>query len=368
VNVTEAPQTAAAARIERLREATAEAGLDAYVATADESIAYLTGFRPLQLERFFAVVVRAADGGGVVVPKLDAGQIAGAPETLDRVSYDATSDGLAELSGLLRGAGKVGVEEDHVVFARSTAIGALGHEPVPAGSLLFDLRARKDEEEVEAVRRACVLVERAYAFAWEALRPGIPERELNVRIEGFLRDEGASDSHSLVLFGENAANPHADPTERLLREGDVVCADISACLDGYWGDLTRCATVGPPSEWARETWALVRDAQAAAIAACVPGTPAREVERAEREVLETRPDLGEVLHGAGHAIGLALHEPPYLVPRVATPLATGMIFTVEPGLYRAGHGGIRLEDDVVVRDGAPETLSTLPLELVEVPL
>jgi Xaa-Pro dipeptidase len=89
------------------------------------------------------------------------------------------------------------------------------------------------------------------------------------------------------------------------------------------------------------------------------------VELTERRILETRPDLGELLHGAGHAIGLGLHEPPFLVPRVETPLAAGMIFTVEPGLYRSGLGGMRLEDDVVVRNGAPEILSTLPLELVE---
>ena len=367
--MSDATASIGAARIERLREATAEAGLDAYIATADESIAYLTGYRPLQLERFFGVVVRAAGGGGVIVPRLDAGQVAGAPESLDRVSYNASSDGLAELSGLLDGARKVGVEEDHLVFARSSALSTRGHEPQPAGALIADQRARKDEEEIATVRRACALLERAYGFAWGALRPGITERELNGRLASFLRDNGATDSHPLVLFGENAANPHANPTDRELREGDVVCADISACLDGYWGDLTRCATVGPPSDWAREVWTLVRDAQAASIAACTPGTPARDVEAAEREVLETRPDLGEVLHGAGHAIGLAIHEPPFLVPRVATPLAPGMIFTVEPGLYRAGLGGIRLEDDVVVRDATPENLSsTLPLELVELPV
>ncbi len=359
---------AAAARIERLREAAAEAGLDAYIATADESIAYLTGFRPLQLERLFAVVVRTGEGGGVVVPKLDLGQVAGAPAALERVSYDASSDGLPELAGLLDGARKVGVEEDHMVFARSSALAARGHDPQPAGNLIADQRARKDEAEVEAVRRACALIERSYAFAWSLLRPGISERELNVRIEGFLRERGATDAHPLVLFGENAANPHADPTERELREGDVVCADISACLGGYWGDLTRCATVGPPSDWAREVWALVRDAQAAAIEKCVPGTPARDVELAGRVILETRPDLGECLHGAGHAIGMAIHEPPFLVPRIATTLEPGMIFTIEPGLYRAGLGGIRLEDDVVVRDGTPEILSTLPLELVELPV
>ena len=106
----------------------------------------------------------------------------------------------------------------------------------------------------------------------------------------------------------------------------------------------------------------------AAIAACAVGRTARDVDAAQREILETRPDLGEVLHGAGHAIGLAIHEPPFLVPASAAPLAPGMVFTVEPGLYRAGLGGIRLEDDVVVRSGAPEILSTLPLELVELPV
>jgi Xaa-Pro dipeptidase len=363
-----AETTTAAARVERLRETAELAGLDAFIATADESIAYLTGFRPLQLERLFAVVVRAGGGGSVIVPRLDLGQIGGAPESLERVSYDASSNGLPELAGLLDGARRVGVEEDHIIFARSSALTERGLDLVPAGAVMFDLRARKDEEEVEAVRRACALVEQAYAFTWETLRPGMSERELNVRVETFLREGGATATHPLVLFGENAANPHADPTERILREGDVVCADISACLDGYWGDLTRCATVGPPSDWAREAWALVRDAQAAAIAACVPGRPALDVETAERVILETRPDLGEVLHGAGHAIGLALHEPPFLVPTTKTPLAPGMIFTVEPGLYRAGLGGIRLEDDVVVREGEPETLSTLPLELVELPV
>jgi Xaa-Pro aminopeptidase len=364
--VTESARSTAAARLERLRDATAREGLDAFVATADESIAYLTGFKPLQLERLFAVVVRADGGGGVVVPKLDTGQIANAPEVLARVSYDAASDGLPELTRLLDGAERIGVEEDHIVFARSSALSARGYKPGPAGSLILDLRARKDAQEVESVRRACELVERAYAFVWDMLQPGISEREVNARVETFLRDEGASDSHPLILFGENAAKPHADPSERELRERDVVCADISACLDGYWGDLTRCATVGPPSDWAREVWALVRDAQAAAIACCVPDLLARDVEAAEREILESRPDLGEVLHGAGHAIGLAIHEPPFLVPRSVTPLAPGMIFTVEPGLYRSGLGGIRLEDDVVVREGAPEILSTLPLELVEI--
>ena len=364
MQVTASPMVASD-RIERLASALADAGLDAFVATSDESIAYLIGFRPLQLERLFAVVVRGDGVGAVVVPRLDEGQTEGAPSGLDRVAYDAASDGIPELLGTLRGARAVGVEEDHIVFARSSALQAGGLEPVPAGAMIGGLRARKDASEVEKVRAACGLVEHALTQLFDELRPGAVEREVNARVEGWLRERGATDAHPLILFGEDAANPHAQPGPRELRPGDVVCADLSACLDGYWGDLTRCATVGPASEWAQQAWEVVRSAQRAAIDACTAGTPARDVDAAQRRIVEARSDLGECLHGAGHAIGLAVHEPPFLVPRTHAPLEEGMIFTIEPGLYLRGTGGVRLEDDVVVRASGPEILSSLALDLFE---
>lgn len=361
------PRSDAAARVERLRAATAATGLEAYLATSDESIAYLTGFRPLQLERFFGVVVRTDGRGAAIVPKLDEGQLAEAPPSLERISYPAASDGMGELASALEGVATVGVEEEHLVLARSRALAARRIEAVPAGALLAALRARKDATEVERLRRACALVEEALTVVLERLRPGAVEQEVNARADAWLRERGATAVHPLILFGENAASPHASPGPRALRTGDVVCADVSACVDGYWGDLTRCATVGPPSEWARRTWELVRDAQAAAVAACRPGTPANEVDRAQRRLLERRPDLGECLHGAGHAIGLAVHEPPFLVPRVESALEEGMVLTIEPGLYLSGLGGIRLEDDVLVAADGPTVLSSLPLDLFEVP-
>jgi Xaa-Pro dipeptidase len=358
-------ETGTAARLERLRAAAAEAGLDAYLATSDESIAYLSGFRPLQLERLFAVAVIARGEGAIVVPRLDLGQIDDAPDTLTKVAYEASSDGLAELAAVLSGARRIGVEEDHLVFARAAALRERGFDVVSGGGLIAALRWRKDETEIAKVRAACDLVEQTLMQMFAELRPGAVEREVNARVESRLRAHGASATHPVILFGENAANPHAEPSMRELRRGDVVCADVSACLDGYWGDLTRCATLGPASEWARESWQLVRDAQSAAIAACRPGVPAREVDAAQRTLVESRPDLGACLHGAGHAIGLAVHEPPFLVPRTETPLEEGMIFTIEPGIYQARTGGIRLEDDVLVAADGPEILSSHALDLVE---
>jgi Xaa-Pro dipeptidase len=357
----------AAERIERLRAATTAAGLDACVVTSDESIAYLTGFRPLQLERLFAVVVPAEGEGAIVVPRLDQGQLEDAPQALARVAYDASSDGIPELTRALASARRIGVEEDHIVFARSQALAARGLELRPAGSVVMGLRMRKDDREIEAVRQACALVEAALSRAFDELRPGAVERAVTARVESWLREQGATAAHALILFGADAANPHREPGPHALARGDGVCADVSACLDGYWGDLTRCATVGPASEWARAAWGVVRDAQAAAIAVCLPGTPARDVDLAQRRIVESRGDLGACLHGAGHAIGLGIHESPFLIPRTDTPLQDGMIFTIEPGLYQPGVGGIRLEDDVVVRPGAPEVLSTLPLDLIEIP-
>jgi len=352
-------------RLDRLLHAAAALGLDAALITSDESIAYLTGFRPIQMERFFGVVVRP-ERSAVIVPALDRGQIDDAPAGLARISYGPESDGVPELAGALEGANTVGVEEDHLIYARARALEEQGFELAPAGSAVMALRIQKDAGEIERIRHACELVQEGLRRAFEWLGPGVVEHALNASVEGWLREQGATAAHPLILFGENAANPHGEPGPRELRRGDVVCADLSACLDGYWGDLTRCASVGPPSEWATSAWQVVFEAQQAANAAAQPGAPGRDVDAAQRQILEAASDLGAVLHGAGHAIGLSIHEPPFLVPRAHEPLPERAVLTIEPGIYRAGVGGIRLEDDVVVTTGGPAILSELPLELVDI--
>jgi Xaa-Pro dipeptidase len=354
-----------AARIERLRAAAADAGLDAVLVTSPASIFWLTGFDSMQFERLFAVALPAAGGGGLVVPRLDeAGAAAVSP--LDVAGYDAASDGFPELAGLLGGARAIGVEEDHLTFARAERLRAEGMEPSAAGALVMALRARKDPEELVAIRHACAVIAEEMERMFSELRTGDVEQVVNARIAQRLGERGAAESHPLILFGSNGANPHGTPGDRPLQEGDVIVADVSARFGGYWGDITRCATAGAPSEWAQRAWDVVRDAQAAAIALCRAGVPARDVDTAQREIVEAAAPIGRCLHGAGHAIGTEIHEPPFLVPRTADPLEPGHVLTVEPGLYAAGIGGIRLEDDVVVTDGDPELLSDLPLELREV--
>jgi Xaa-Pro dipeptidase len=361
-----ATATALDLRLDKLRVAAEKRGLDAVVATSDASIAYLTGFEALQLERLFAVVARCDGGGALVVPSLEEEAAEAAPTGLDRIVYMPASNGLRELADALGNARRVGVEEDHMNVARARALEELGAHVEPAGEAVMELRARKDAEEVELIRTACGTVADVLERMFSELHPGAVEREVNARVEYRLKERGATACHTLILFGANGSNPHGKPGDRRLAEGDVVCADASAQIGGYWGDLTRCGTVGPPGEWARAAFDVVRKAQAAALDVARAGVPARDVDSAQREVVEVASELGRCLHGAGHAMGVEVHEPPFLVPQTETPLEEGMVLTIEPGLYQPGVGGIRLEDDVLVTSVEPELLCLLPLELREI--
>jgi Xaa-Pro dipeptidase len=352
------------ARVSALDDLLGEAGLDAVLATKDASIAYLSGFWGLQMERFFGVAVRRGGQGALIAPSLDREGVAAAPTGLEPLLYaTGASDGLPELFKALNGAKRVGVEEDHLSFARSRALLDRGFELVPATDIVMRLREAKDAQEVEAVGRACTAIEEAMEELFSELRPGAVEQEANAHVEYLLRRRGATAAHPAILFGANAAQPHASGGPGVLAEGDVVVADVSAQFDGYWGDLTRCATAGEPGEWARAAWAVVHEAYGAAVAATRPGNTARDVDAAQRAIVEAAPELGACLHGAGHAIGTEIHEPPYLIPASDRVLREGMIFTIEPGIYHSGHGGIRLEDDVLVGASGPVLLSSLPLEL-----
>jgi Xaa-Pro dipeptidase len=234
---------------------------------------------------------------------------------------------------------------------------------VPAAATVMALRVTKDADEVAAIERACLVIGEAMEEAFAAMRPGDVEHEVNALVAYRLARRGAIGAHPLILFGAHASQPHAEPDGRTLQAGDVVCADVGAMIGGYYGDLTRCGTVGAPGDWARQAWGVVREAHEAAIAAARVGALAREVDAAQRAIVTAAPQLGDCLHGAGHALGIDIHEPPFLVPSSDEALRAGTVLTIEPGIYRTGVGGIRLEDDVLVSPDGPVLLSHLPLEL-----
>ena len=211
------------------------------------------------------------------------------------------------------------------------------------------MRRIKNEAEIEKLTRAGSITDAVGEQVIGQLRPGQTELEVSVMIGAAVGEYGGTLSfESLVQSGPNSALPHGRPTSRKLGAGDLVLLDFGAAFEGYHADTTRMAVVGDPTDRHREIHELVLAAHDAAVAAVRAGTTTGWVDAAARHVIEAA-GMGELFfHRVGHGLGLEAHEDPSLDPGSATVLEAGMAFTIEPGIYISGWGGVRIEDDVVV--------------------
>ena len=240
-------------------------------------------------------------------------------------------------------------------------------EVAGAGRLIEGLRAVKDAAEIDRIARACRLTEDGLEWLFtEVVAPGRTERELAVALERCFIDSGADAIAfpSIVASGPNAAIPHHEPTDRPLRQGDLLTVDCGAMVDGYHADHTRTVAIGHLDEQLTGVHAIIVAAQAAGVAAIQPGTLTGEVDAAARAVIEDAGYGEAFLHGTGHGVGLAIHEAPTVAPGATATLRSGTVLTVEPGIYLSGLGGVRIEDTLVVTaDGTARTLTDTPREL-----
>ena len=271
---------------------------------------------------------------------------------------------------------KLGIEAAHLTVARkewlertSIARGlALGWTSTER--VVEQIRLVKDANEVANLRDAAARLTFVAEKAFKAIRPGVMEREVAAAIEMGLRSAGYERPafDTIVASGPNAALPHYRAGLRILMPGDLVVLDFGGVLDGYCSDLTRTVSVGAPTADALRLHAAVREAQRAAIEVVKPGVPATSVDAAARNVLESR-GLGDAFgHGTGHGLGLDIHEEPRVGPprshSASVQLEPGMVFTIEPGAYLPGMGGVRIEDDVLVTANGCEVLTSVPRELL----
>jgi len=237
----------------------------------------------------------------------------------------------------------------------------------PLSSLVRELRMRKDRREVEMMGHAAKAADRVFdeILSWDLV--GMRERELALKIELAIRElsDGIS-FEPIVASGENGANPHHEPGERRLRKGDMVILDYGARWKGYCSDITRTIALGHPNGRLIEVYDVVREAQERAYKAAREGVLARDVDSAAREVIAGAGYSEYFPHRTGHGLGLDVHEEPYIGPDGEVVLENGMTFTIEPGIYVPGLGGVRIEDDVVVRDGRGKRLTRAERELVYV--
>lgn len=260
----------------------------------------------------------------------------------------------------------VGCRSSVMSFDQWTSLQAAGVRLVPHDP--SGLRRVKDENEIAVMRRACAIASESLASTLSLIDVGVSERDIRDELDHRMRRLGADGPSydTIVASGPfNSAIPHHLPSSRSFQEGDAVVIDVGALVDGYHSDMTRTFFVGEPSDALREWYELLHVAQREGVASVRAGVAAREVDGVCRSHLGPTSEF--FVHGTGHGVGLDIHEQPFLNRSAEAILFDGEVVTVEPGLYRGGLGGIRIEDLVVVRKDSAEVLTQFPKELTCLP-
>jgi Xaa-Pro aminopeptidase len=357
-------------RLERAQEVAAGIGL---VIAPGSDLRYLIGQGGGSFERLTALVVPAEGSPALVVPKLEAPGYADVPLAelgVDVLTWVDGDDPYALVGDRLGKPDQVAVSDFaialHVLALRQAMPAA---EQVLAGPIVRELRMRKDAAEIAELRAAGAAIDRVHARVPEFLRAGRTEAEVGADIAAAIVEEGHAVADFVIVgSGPNGASPHHDVSDRVIESGDVVVVDIGGPLpSGFNSDSTRTYAVGEPRDAdVRATYAVLQEAQQAAVDAVRPGVTAESIDAAARSVIAAAGFGDYFIHRTGHGIGLDVHEEPYIVAGNQLVLEPGMAFSVEPGIYQAGRWGARIEDIVIVTADGVESVNQRPHDLLVV--
>jgi Xaa-Pro dipeptidase len=362
-------------RLERLAAQAVVSGADVILISPGPDLEYFIGHSVASHERLTCLVVPANGEPSLLVPTLERLGWSGTPVESMAVEISTWTDGddpYLALADLLPADARVLAVDYHMPAVHALNAQAIvpGSELTLAGEAIAELRMRKGTNEVEALAAAGAAIDRVQRRIGEWLRPGRTENEVAADIARAIVEEGhARPDFVIVGSGPNGASPHHEASDRVIAAGDVVVIDIGGPMpSGYFSDCTRTYVVAPDAGESvapkvREVYEIVRQAQAAGVAAVRPGVSAESIDAASRGVIE-RAGYGEYfITRTGHGIGLEVHEHPYMVAGNGTMLEPGMAFSVEPGIYLPGDFGVRIEDIVVVGTDGPKLMNTAPTEL-----
>lgn len=270
-------------------------------------------------------------------------------------------------------ASSLGVDPTSLTLSQFRLIGAhpalFGIRVQELEAPLAEMRRVKDIHELESIRSACKISTQALEALLETVAIGDTEVQIARRLEAFMGDLGADDRSfpTIVASGPNGGSPHHSPSHRKVAAGDLVTIDFGALVDGYHADCTRTVIVGAePEEWQADVYYAVKRAASAGRAAAAPGVPTAVVDAAAREEINKAEYAEFFVHGVGHGVGLDIHEAPQLGSATTGTLAISVPFTVEPGVYLPGKGGVRIEDTCVLLPDGLEVLTDFPRKLLRV--
>lgn len=360
-------------RLTRLRSLLKQHQLDAMVLNPGPTLTYLTGLQFHLMERPTLAIFTAAGETGLILPALEKQKLEGLPFPLQVFSFEDDPAGWGQVfqtafGQLIAPAARCAVEPNRLRYlelmlmqpAAPTAVWTDG------SAVLEALRMCKDQAEIGKMRRAAEIAQEALLRTLRITKPGMTEKQVAAELVINLFRCGSDVElpfEPIVSSGGNTANPHAAPSERELRDGDLLLLDWGAGYLGYFSDITRTFTIGTVSEELRHIGEVVQAANARGRETGRPGITAGQVDQAAREVIEQAGYGPWFTHRLGHGLGIEAHEAPYIHSANSLRLQPGMTFTVEPGIYLPERGGVRIEDDVVVSESGLVSLTDLPREV-----
>lgn len=351
-------------RLHKLREHFSSAGIDALLIGSMFNRVYLSGFK-------------GSSGWLLISPKEQllitdfryVNQAKNEAPDFEIVMYK--NNALARINDLLkeRNIHNLGFEAKHLTYERYRKFQeSLEVNLIPVESMVEKLRLYKDPGEIECIKKAVAVADRAFQHILQFIKPGVTEQDLAAEIEYFMRKEGASKTSfdTIVASGTRGALPHGMASSKVIAKGDLVVMDYGALYDGYCSDITRTVVVGKASPKQRRIYNTVLEAQIRALEFAGPGKKCCEVDAVARDIIAGYGFGDNFGHGLGHGVGLEVHEGPTVNPRNQSVLEPGMVVTVEPGIYIADWGGVRIEDMVLITGDGCEILTQSPKELMEV--
>jgi len=364
-------------RIARLTQAMQAAKLDMLVLNPGASLTYLTGLHFHTSERPTVFLLTPGKTPVIILAALEANKLKNSRSSLEPVTYGDNphtwqSAFMEARVKLGIAPADIGVEPTALRFMELKYLQAAypKSEFVSAEDILANLRMSKDAEEVSRMRQAAKIAQDAFLATLPIIKPGVSELTIASELSAQLLRHGSQSEFPfppIVSSGPlNSADPHAVPGERLVQSGDIIVIDWGARYQDYASDITRTVAVGEISPELENIAAIVLQANAAGRAACQPGVTAGSIDDAARQVIDSAGYGPFFNHRVGHGLGMEAHEFPYMFAENDYQLVPGNTFTVEPGIYISGTGGVRIEDDMLITADGAESLTTLPRELFRI--
>ena len=355
----------------RLDALLASSGAEAVAIVPGENMVYFTGLHFHLSER---PIVALYDQRGIsfIIPELEVAKLEARPDLearrfmwRDEAGYDLAFQ--AAVDGLRLGDKSLAMDGQTLRYFEWRAFeraGARSDKALDIGDLLLNARSRKAPDEIDKMRRAIAISEAALHATIKWARPGMSERQIADRLSAEMLARGAQGlAFLLVLTGEKSGLPHGDTGDRIWGEDEFLLIDFGATYQDYPADITRTFCAGQPSAQMCAMYQAVYEANKAAREFAGPGVRCEEVDRAAREVIEAAGFGDYFIHRLGHGLGLSVHELPNIVAGNKQALAPGMVFTIEPGVYVPGVGGVRIEDNVAVTEDGLDVLTSFPRQL-----